>query len=306
MERDLTMGDKIKFLEKKTELTDRQSSEIIEVMMRSGEASKKIGLDKPEKGMDFETYRKAYMAWKETYEQLKPYVSPAIMETIKLLDEYGDPDNERNDQDVFMTYHAEKNVYWRNVQTFIDFGLTGDGIADDAIHEFARKEYQEHEANKGIEQLKQKEAEKKALEDYKRADEEKKQKELEEKEKMRQLEAEYRRQRLEIERKRQEEEEKRQAEIKRQKAEERKRKAEERKQKEKEEEERRKIEDEQDRIKEEAENKKNRKSSLIFWGIWLVTAIVLFCIVEEWWAYVLVVLGLIVAAVIKWFVWLLK
>ena len=106
-------------------------------------------------------------------------------------------------------------------------------------------------------------------------------------------------QKAEEERKREEEEAKAKEEIKRQKAEEKKRKA-------KEEEERRKIEDEQDRIKEEAENKKNKKISLIFWGIWLVTAIVLFSIVEEWWAYVLVVLGLIVAAVIKWFVWLLK
>ena len=106
-------------------------------------------------------------------------------------------------------------------------------------------------------------------------------------------------QKAEEERKREEEEAKAKEEIKRQKVEEKKRKA-------KEAAESRKIEEEQDRIKQEAENKKNRKISLIFWGIWLVTAIVLFSIVEEWWAYVLVVLGLIVAAVIKWFVWLLK
>lgn len=306
MERDLTMGEKMKFLEKATELADKKSSELIEVMLKGGEMTKKIGNNRPEKGMGFETYQKTYLAWKEAYKQLKPYLSPATMEYIKLLDEYGDPDNERNDQDPFVTYRTEWNMYCWNAQSFIDFGLTGDGIADDAIHEFARKEYQEYEANKEADLQKQKEEEKKVLEEYKREETEKKQKEQEEKERLRLLEAAYRQQRLEAERKREEEEAKRQAEIKRQKAEERKRKAEERKQKEKEEEERRKIEREKERIIEEAENKKNRKKAQIFWIAWAASAFILFISVEEWWAYVLVVLALIAAIAIRWIIKLFK
>ncbi len=55
----------------------------------------------------------------------------------------------------------------------------------------------------------------------------------------------------------------------------------------------------QEKVKEDTKNKKNKKIAKIFWIAYAVVALILFIMCEEWWEYVLVIIGLILAAVLK-------
>lgn len=104
--------------------------------------------------------------------------------------------------------------------------------------------------------------------------------------------------------------------IVREKEEERKRKEEEERQKEEqkkeqqrkaeEKAERKRIEDERKRIENEKRKEEDKKKSQIFWIAWAAAAVILFIIAEEWWAYVLVGLGLVAAVAVKLVIWIFK
>lgn len=64
-------------------------------------------------------------------------------------------------------------------------------------------------------------------------------------------------------------------------------------------------EEEEKRVEQEAKEKRlkgQRIHRLVFWGVWLLAAIITFCLIEEWWEWVLSILAFIVAAVIRFFV----
>ena len=59
------------------------------------------------------------------------------------------------------------------------------------------------------------------------------------------------------------------------------------------------AEDYQEKLNEDTKNKKNKKIAKIFWSVYAIVALILLIKCEEWWEYVLVIIGLILAAIIK-------
>ena len=55
----------------------------------------------------------------------------------------------------------------------------------------------------------------------------------------------------------------------------------------------------QEKVEEDTKNKKNKKIAKFFWSIYAIVALILLIMCEEWWEYVLVILGLILAAIIR-------